>query len=185
MLRMLGLFRGEGQAAGGSEPQNIIPVVEGWEEGRRRGGAPSYGVEARPPRSSSPRKEEGGSGDRETVTQQQIELARQIDGHRATLQDIVTSSALLPTLLELCRALAPVLESGARSQAPLSASVQNSLAESSVSMKTHASASLHVQLLSKLFCGMNHLYLCRTTGGATPIQHIVQSMHQTEGLRSE
>ena len=40
---------------------------------------------------------------------------------RGALQELVTSSSLLPSLLELCKALAPVLESGARASAPLGA----------------------------------------------------------------
>ena len=92
----------------------------GGEEGARRKVGQLYaGLEARQPRSSSPKKEE--SCDREPVSPAQIELARQIDGHRAALQDLVSSSSLLPVLLELCHALAPVLESGARASAPLGA----------------------------------------------------------------
>lgn len=89
--------------------------------------------------SSSPRKEE--REEREPISAHQLELARQIDGVRTkakpafqpslfddtreqvrgALQELVTSSSLLPSLLDLCKALAPVLESGARVSAPLGA----------------------------------------------------------------
>ena len=89
--------------------------------------------------SSSPRKEE--REEREPISAHQLELARQIDGVRkkakpafqpslfddtreqvrGALQELVTSSSLLPSLLDLCKALAPVLESGARASAPLGA----------------------------------------------------------------
>ena len=89
--------------------------------------------------SSSPRKEE--REEREPISAHQLELARQIDGVRTkakpalqpslfddtreqvrgALQELVTSSSLLPSLLDLCKALAPVLESGARASAPLGA----------------------------------------------------------------
>ena len=88
--------------------------------------------------SNSPRKEE--REEREPITAHQLDLARQIDGVckknknrltgliiqffsqvRGALQELVTSSSLLPSLLDLCKALAPVLESGARASAPLGA----------------------------------------------------------------
>ena len=105
----------------------------GGEDNRRR--APlTYSVDSQL-LSSSPRKEE--REEREPITANQLDLARQIDGvcncsiqsasftHvskvRGALQELVTSSSLLPSLLDLCKALAPVLESGARASAPLGA----------------------------------------------------------------
>ena len=96
----------------------LSPRLPLGDESKRKTAAYS-GCETVRHRAASPRKEDVEGV--EQVSSHQVELARQIDSHRYQLLERLSGSNCISALLELCKSLAPVLESGARAAAPLGA----------------------------------------------------------------